>query len=89
MVTEHRTDSASKMLSIWHVHPWVNESADLLVGTAWGETEVARFQNEISRIQPKCSVLLTPLGVYDFQDIPSKWSSHFWVDGARAGDLIG
>ena len=89
MITEPRIEAAQKMLAIWHVQHWAGETVDLLAGTAWGEKEVVNFQNDISRIQPKFSALLTPSHAYDFKDPPLKWSSHFWLDRACVGDLIG
>ena len=89
MVAEPRSESTIKMLSIRHAQPWVAEQIDFLAGTSRDETDVVKFQNEISRIQSRFAVLLTPSNFYDFKDIPLKWPSHFWVDGAHTGDLLG
>ena len=52
------------MLPIWHVQQWVDGPIDLLLGTEWGETEVSKFQNEISRIHPMGDALLDPSHVH-------------------------
>ena len=88
-ITNSLIPAVEKPLSIWQAQPWTNEAVDLLVGTAWGAIEVGEFQTEISSLQPRCAVLMTPSHLRDFKDLPLNWTAHFWVDGACAGDLVG
>ena len=88
-ITHCRVPAVEKLLSIRQAQVWTNEQVDLLVGTAWNVLEVGEFQTEISRLQPRCAVLITPSHLYEFKDLPLNWTAHFWVDGACAGDLVG
>ena len=89
MAPDPRSEHSRKMLSIWHAQSWLGGPGDLRVGTAWDETEVLSFQNEISRVRPGCAVLAKPSALFEFKDLPLKWSSRFWADGACTGDLVG